>query len=364
MISRNYSFRDLDWLLLFSVIAICLIGIVQIYSATASSSLDNSWAKQSLYLVVGLVLMAILSTIDYHVMVEQVPLFYLLVTGGLVAVLLFAPRINGAKSWIPIYGGFNLQVSEFSKVVILLVVARYLSEVRTEHLSLSDLLRLGAVIGVPWLLIMAEPDLGTALTIVPMVAVGVFLGGLRWQHLVVIVLIVALVLPAGWFFLKDYQKARLMTFVDPAADPLGSGYQVIQSLIAVGSGGVWGKGIAQGSQTQFRFLPETHTDFIMSTFAEEHGFVGVVIVLSLYFMLLMQIIQNAQMAPDRAGMFLCMGVAALILFHLLVNVGMVIGRMPVTGIPLPLMSYGGSSLLTMFLLLGLVQSVRLRRLVI
>lgn len=364
MIARNYSFRDLDWLLLFSVISICLIGIVQIYSATASTSLDNSWGKQCLYLVVGLVLMAILSTVDYHVMVEQVPLFYLLVTGGLIAVLLFAPRINGAKSWIPIYGGFNLQVSEFSKVVILLVVARYLSEVRTEHLSLSDLLRLGAVIGVPWLLIMAEPDLGTALTIVPMVAVGVFLGGLRWQHLVVIVLIVALVLPAGWFFLKDYQKARLMTFVDPAADPLGSGYQVIQSLIAVGSGGVWGKGIAQGSQTQFRFLPETHTDFIMSTFAEEHGFVGVVIVLSLYFMLLMQIIQNAQMAPDRAGMFLCMGVAALILFHLLVNVGMVIGRMPVTGIPLPLMSYGGSSLLTMFLMLGLVQSVRLRRMVI
>ena len=258
MIARNYSFRDLDWLLLFSVVSICLIGIVQIYSATASTSLDNSWAKQCLYLAVGLVLMAILSTVDYHVMVEQVPLFYLLVTGGLVAVLLFAPRINGAKSWIPIYGGFNLQVSEFSKVVILLVVARYLSEVRTEHLSLSDLLRLGAVIGVPWLLIMAEPDLGTALTIIPMVAVGVFLGGLRWQHLVVILLIVALVLPAGWFFLKDYQKARLMTFVDLAADPLGSGYQVIQSLIAVGSGGVWGKGIAQGSQTQFRFLPETH----------------------------------------------------------------------------------------------------------
>lgn len=364
MIARNYSFRDLDWMLLFSVVAICLIGIVQIYSATSSTPLDSYWWKQCLYLVVGLCLMTIVGSLDYHVLVEHVPVLYAIIIAGLVGVMLFAPRINGAKSWIPLFGGFNLQVSEFSKVVILLVVARYLSEVRTDYLRLGDFVRLGAVVGVPWLLIMAEPDLGTALTIVPMVAVGVFLGGLRWQHLVVILLIVALVLPAGWFFLKDYQKARLMTFVDPAADPLGSGYQVIQSLIAVGSGGVWGKGIAQGSQTQFRFLPETHTDFIMSTFAEEHGFVGVVIVLSLYFMLLMQIIQNAQMSPDRAGMFLCMGVAALVLFHLLVNVGMVIGRMPVTGIPLPLMSYGGSSLLTMFLLLGLVQSVRLRRMVI
>lgn len=364
MIARNYSFRDLDWLLIFSVVSICMIGIVQIFSATSSTSLDNSWWKQIIFLLVGLLLMTVLSTMDYHVLVEHVPLFYLAVVAGLIAVLIFAPRINGARSWIPMPGGFNLQVSEFSKVVILLVVARYLSEVRTDHLSISDLLRLGAVVGVPWLLIVVEPDLGTALTIVPIVAVGVFVGGLRWQHLVVIVLLIALVLPAGWLFLKDYQKARLMTFVDPAADPLGSGYQVIQSLIAVGSGGVWGKGIAQGSQTQFRFLPETHTDFIMSTFAEEHGFVGVVIVLSLYFMLLMQIIQNAQMAPDRAGMFLCVGVAALILFHLAVNVGMVIGKMPVTGIPLPLMSYGGSSLLTMFLMLGLVQSVRLRRLVI
>jgi len=297
------------------------------------------------------------------VLLEQVPVFYIATALALVGVLLFAPPINGARSWIPLPGGFNLQVSEFSKVVILLVVSRYLAEVRTEHLLVSDLMRLGALVGIPWVLVLLEPDLGTALTILPIVAVGTFLGGLRWQHLVVIVLVIALILPISWFFLKDHQKARILTFKDPGADPLGSGYQVIQSLIAVGSGGMWGKGIAQGSQTQFRFLPETHTDFIMSTFAEEHGFVGVVIVLGLYFVLLMQIIQNAQMAPDRAGLFLCMGVAALVLFHLLVNVGMVIGRMPITGIPLPLMSYGGSSLLTMFLLLGLVQSVRLRRLV-
>ena len=150
-----------------------------------------------------------------------------------------------------------------------------------------------------------------------------------------------------------------MSFLDPERDPQGTGYQVIQSKIAVGAGGMWGKGVAQGTQTQLRFLPVPHTDFIFSAFAEEHGFVGVVVVLALYFMLLMQIVQNAQTAPDRAGMYICMGVAALLLFHVLVNVGMVAGRMPVTGIPLPLMSAGGSSMLSMFLMLGLVNNVRL-----
>jgi rod shape determining protein RodA len=171
------------------------------------------------------------------------------------------------------------------------------------------------------------------------------------------------VLPLGWMFLKDYQKARLVSFRDPGIDPRGSGYQVIQSKIAVGSGGMWGKGVTRGSQTQLRFLPVPHTDFIFSSFGEEHGFVVVVIALGLYFLLLMQIVQNAQTAPDRAGMYICMCICALLLFHLLVNVGMVVGRMPVTGIPLPLMSYGGSSVLSMFLMLGLVNNVRLRRFV-
>jgi rod shape determining protein RodA len=154
-----------------------------------------------------------------------------------------------------------------------------------------------------------------------------------------------------------------VSFLDPERDPRGTGYQVIQSKIAVGAGGMWGKGVAQGSQTQLRFLPVPHTDFIFSAFAEEHGFVGVVVVLALYFMLLMQIVKNAQTAPDRAGMYICMGVAALVLFHVLVNVGMVVGRMPVTGIPLPLMSAGGSSMLSIFLMLGLVNNVRVRRFV-
>jgi rod shape determining protein RodA len=211
--------------------------------------------------------------------------------------------------------------------------------------------------------VMKQPDLGTALTYAAVAGAGVFFAGLRWQHAAVLALLLVLVLPLGWTLLKDYQKARLTSFLDPGGDPLGSGYQVIQSKIAVGSGGMWGKGVARGSQTQLRFLPVAHTDFVLSAFAEEHGFVGVAVVLTLYFLMLMQIVQNAQAAPDRAGMYVCMGVCALLLFHLLVNVGMLVGRMIITGVPLPLMSYGGSSILTVFMMLGLVNNVRLQRFV-
>jgi rod shape determining protein RodA len=172
-----------------------------------------------------------------------------------------------------------------------------------------------------------------------------------------------LVLPLSWHFLKDYQKARLVSFMDPDRDPQGTGYQLIQSQIAVGAGGMFGKGVTKGTQTQLRFLPVPHTDFIFSAFSEEHGFVGVVVLLSCYFLMIMRVVQNAQTASDRAGMYICMGVAALLLFHMLVNVGMVVGRMPVTGIPLPLMSAGGSSVWSNFLCLGLVNNVRLRRFV-
>jgi rod shape determining protein RodA len=210
---------------------------------------------------------------------------------------------------------------------------------------------------------MRQPDLGTALTYLPVLAAGILLAGLRWYYLAAAVLVLGLALPVGWQFLLPHQKARLETFLDPSRDPRGKGYQVIQSMIAVGDGGMWGRGVTRGSQTQLRFLPVPHTDFVFSTFAEEHGFIGVVVVLGLYFLLLMQIVQNAQTAPDRAGMYICMGVATVLLFHVLVNVGMVVGSMPVTGIPLPLMSSGGSNLLSFFMMLGLVNNVRLRRFV-
>jgi rod shape determining protein RodA len=280
--------------------------------------------------------------------------------GALVTVLLVGRLVFGSKRWIRIFGA-SFQISEFVKLVIVLLVARYLSELRSDGIGPRDLLRLGGLVVVPTVLVMLQPDLGTALTYLPILAVGVFLAGIQWRYFVYIVMAAALLLPAGWFVLKDYQRARLVTFLDPAQDPRGAGYQVIQSKIAVGDGGVWGQGLTRGTQTQLRFLPVPHTDFIFSAFAEEHGFVGVGVALGLYFLLLMQIVDNAQRAPDRAGMYVCMCVAALLLFHLLVNVGMVVGRMPVTGIPLPLMSSGGSNMFSVFMMLGLVHSVRLRR---
>ncbi|MEX2261507.1 MAG: rod shape-determining protein RodA [Bryobacteraceae bacterium] len=356
------SFRDLDWLLIIVAVVLCSIGILQIYSATIDTVWEDAWWKQILWVALGLLIMWILSTVDYHTLLSHVPVMYLLSIVSLLAVFAIGRTVFGARRWIVI-GPVNFQVSEFVKLVIILVVARFLPEQRHDALSGRDLFKLGGLVGLPMLLVMKQPDLGTSLTYLPILAAGVFLAGLHWKYVIGFLLIGVLVLPLGWNFLKDYQKARLVSFLDPDRDPMGSGYQLIQSKIAVGSGGMWGKGVTRGSQTQLRFLPVPHTDFIFSAFAEEHGFAGVVVVLSLYFVLLMQVVQNAQMAPDRAGVYICMGIAAMLLFHMLVNVGMVVGRMPVTGIPLPLMSSGGSSILSTFMMLGLVNNVRLQRFV-
>ncbi|HVP48938.1 MAG TPA: rod shape-determining protein RodA [Bryobacteraceae bacterium] len=361
--SGYLNVRDIDWGMLIISLVICALGVVQIFSAARGTAWQDAWWKQIIWTGAGLLLMWIAMSIDYHALMQHVTVLYLLSVGLLVTVLLIGKQAFGSTRWIPLAPGVHLQVSEFVKLVIILLVARFMTELHSDTLETRDLLKVLALIGIPMLLIIKEPDLGTALTYLPILAVGAFLAGLNWRYLAAVGVLVVLVLPIGFHFLQPYQKARLVSFLDPDRDPRGTGYQVIQSKIAVGAGGMWGKGVAQGTQTQLRFLPVPHTDFIFSAFAEEHGFVGVVVVLALYFMLMMQIVKNAQTAPDRAGMYICMGVAALLLFHVLVNVGMVVGRMPVTGIPLPLMSAGGSSMLSMFLMLGLVNNVRVRRFV-
>jgi len=216
---------------------------------------------------------------------------------------------------------------------------------------------------LPLGLILKQPDLGTALVLMPVLVVGAFLAGLQWKHAAAILLIGLLMLPVAWRVLKPYQKERVTSFLHPENDAKGSGYQVLQSKIAVGSGGFWGKGFGNGSQNQLGYIPVRYSDFIMAALAEEQGFKGVLVCLGLYMALLLRLVQNAQRAKDRAGMFLVMGVAAALGFHVVVNVAMVIGAMPVTGIPLPLMSYGGSATLFVFLAIGLVMNVRLRRFV-
>jgi rod shape determining protein RodA len=259
--------------------------------------------------------------------------------------------------------GEFFQVSELAKLIIIVTLARFFSDIRTDRLSLGDLCRAAVLAGVPLGLILLQPDLGTALVLVPLAVVGAYLAGIQWKHAAVLALAGAMMVPVGWHFLKPYQKERVSTFLHPEDDPKGSGYQILQSKIAVGSGGFWGKGLGNESQNQLGFVPVRYSDFILAALAEELGFVGVFAVLGLYTALLLRLIQNAQRAKDRAGMFLVMGVAAILGFHVLVNVAMVIGFMPVTGIPLPLMSYGGSATLFVFLSLGLVMNVRLRRFV-
>lgn len=360
----NYrSIKDFDWGLLLLALMICALGVLQIFSAGQGTKWRDLWWKQIIFICVGLVLMWIISSIDYHTLLAQIPILYGAAILLLIVTAFFGVKIFEARRWIALPGGFLFQISEFTKIVIVLLVARFLTELRTESIEWRDMAKLCGLVLLPMIMVMRQPDLGTSLTYLPILAMGIFLAGLRWQYAMMIGVLALVLVPASWFLLKDYQKSRIMVLFDPGRDPKGEGYQVIQSKIAIGNGGMWGRGVTRGTQTRYQFLPVPHTDFVFAAFAEEHGFVGVVFVLGLYFLLFMQIVQNAQAAPDRGGMFICMGICATLLFHLLVNVGMVIGRMPVTGIPLPLMSNGGSGMLSVFLMLGLVNNVRLRRFV-
>ena len=362
--ARTLAPRDIDWTLLIVVLLICGVGILQIYSATLGTDAHSAWWKQILYIVGGLVLMVMVVPSDYHGFLHHVPIMYITGTVALLGTLVIGAQAFGSRRWIPIWHtGIHLQVSEFVKLVIILLVARYLTDLRKDDLEVSEMLKLAGLVLIPAFLVLKEPDLGTALTYVAVLAAGVFIAGLHWKYIAIVVLGVALMVPVGLRIMPDYQKARLTSFLDSDEDPQGAGYQVRQSQTAIGSGGMFGKGVTKGTQAQLHFLPVPYRDFIFSAFAEEHGFVGVVVVLALYFVMIMRIVQNAQTAPERAGMYICMGVAALLLSHILINVGMVAGLMPVTGIPLPFMSAGGSSIWTSFLALGLVNNVRLRRFV-
>jgi len=360
---RSVRYRELDWVLLACVLLIAALGIAEIYSTTLTSPrFSGMHLRQLVWMGIGLALLFILARVDYHTWLDQAAWLYLAVLAGLLGVLLFGKELFGARRWIEI-GGITFQVSEVAKLVIIIVLARYFSEVRAAQLSLADLAKVGLLAGVPMALIAAQPDLGTALTLVPIVAAGVFLAGLRWKHGAILLVAGLLILPVGWHLLRPYQRERLVTFMNPGQNPKGPGYQILQSKIAVGSGGFWGKGTGKGSQNQLGFIPVRHAEFVMAAYAEEQGFAGVLLAMLLYLALLLRLVHNAETAPDRAGAFLVAGIASLLLFHLLVNVGMVVGLMPVTGIPLPLMSYGGSATVSTWLALGLVMSVRMRRFV-
>jgi rod shape determining protein RodA len=358
--------QDFDWALLAIVAAITGIGILEIYSSTHASAMAGIQWKQLMWVGLGIVGMFIISRIDYHTLLDQAPVLYLFGIAILLIVLVIGHSRFGARRWVSLGGGPTLQVSELMKLIIIIVLARYFSEVRTDRLMLTDLAKVAILTIVPVALILKQPDLGTAMVLVPVAAVGAFLAGIEWKHAAIGVVLIGLLIPIGLSMrhhLKPYQQQRIETFLHPEEDQRGAGYQVLQSEIAVGSGGFWGKGFGKGSQNQLGFVPVRYSDFILAALAEEMGFIGVCVVLLLYLGLILRLVDNAQKAKDKAGMFVVMGVTAILGFHVLVNASMVIGYVPVTGIPLPLMSYGGSATAFVFLALGLVMNVRMRRFV-
>ncbi|MGA9060918.1 MAG: rod shape-determining protein RodA [Terracidiphilus sp.] len=362
---RILSFRDFDWALLGLVLALCALSVIEVHSTTMHTRFASFGQKQVLFVAGGIAGMFILAKIDYHRLLDWAPWAYGIFLVSLVAVKLVGHKVMGARRWIGV-GPVQFQPSEWVKVVLVLLMARYFANLGGRNLTWRDIFKAFVLVGIPMVLVLIQPDLGTTLTYTPVLIAGLFLGGISLRQSLILLAVGAVLVGGVWSsgkFLKPYQKDRLTSFINPQNDPRGRGYQVLQSEIAVGSGGIWGKGLEKGTQTQGYFLPIPYTDFIFAAFSEEHGFVGAFFVLLLYFLILMRLIQNAQTAADLSGSLIIMGIVAVLTFQIAVNVGMVIGLMPVTGIPLPLMSYGGSSVLFTFLALGVAMNVRMRRFV-
>jgi rod shape determining protein RodA len=361
--ARERSFPTLDLNFLGTALVIAAVGCMLIYSATYFSDPGlQTLRKQILWVGIGMALAALFMAVDYHVFFDVAPFLY-----GIGIVLLFYLLAWGkvtanVKSWIHI-GSFQFQPSEFMKIFTALMLAKFFDSYDKPFLDARSFIRVMLIIGIPVGLIIVQPDFGTAATFFPLVAVAMFFGGIKWRVWVAMIIIGLIVAGLGWGLLKPYQKDRIVTFLNPDRDPLGKGYQVTQAKIAIGSGGIHGKGFKQGTQAKLEFLPARHTDFIFAVLGEEWGFIGVAIVLALYLFLITQALQFAKHARDRGGTFLVICLISFFIFHVLINVSMQIGVLPTTGIPLPLISYGGSSTMMFLIAIGLMANVDMRRFV-
>ena len=349
----------MDWGLFAAILALCLIGLAQIYSAT------GGWTSivhiQIYAILIGLVGLLVCLGIDYRSLADKSHFIYIAVVALLLYVLLFGAVRGGSRRWIDL-GPLNLQPSEFAKAALALVLAKFFGESRRGVATRSDLLVAGALTAVPLIIIARQPDLGTAATLIPIALAVAYVAGMQVRLLGILTLVGVLAAPIAWkFALQDYQKERISTFLDPAQDARGAGYQQIQARITVGSGGLWGKGFAEGTQGQLRFLPVAHNDFIFSVLAEEHGFAGVIVTLGLYLFVILRALEAARLAKDRLGAYLVLGVLASFTFQVIYNITMSAGLAPVKGLTLPLMSYGGSSMIATLAGFGLILNVRMRR---
>jgi rod shape determining protein RodA len=349
-----------DWLWFLALLVLSSAGVAAIWSTTDGTSLNSYFGKQLIYLCFGLLVFIAMLYFDYHLFSDFIGFIYaagLLILG---LVLIFGRTIHSNKSWIDV-GIFSFQPSEIMKVLVIIALAKYYSEVEHDYLGIRELVIGGLIVLAPMCLVVLQGDLGTAVTFLPIYAMLSCLAGIKRRHLVIILIIVAVLAPLSWFLLRGYQKGRIETVFNPASDPHRLGYQTIQSEIAVGSGKFLGKGFKQGSQGNLGFLPARHTDFVFAVLSEEKGFLGSIALLGLFLFVFMRLFRTAREAKDKIGTMIVAGVLALMLFHAVINIGMVVGLLPIAGIPLPFVSAGGSSLVSYFAAMSLCMGIRMRR---
>jgi rod shape determining protein RodA len=356
---------NFDWATLLFTLVITTLSVILLYSAThyRANSLEGIYLKQLSWIGIGLVCMLTVLCIDYQTLCRYAYWFYGLAILSLIAVLLFGRVINGAQRWLT-FGPLSFQTSELMKPVLVLVFARYLVQDTQQNdtpLTLRDLIIPLGLLVLPFLLIAKQPDLSTSMVLVAIACVMVLVVGLHLKTLIIVSGLVIGMLPGTWYLLADYQRDRLLALLNPSSDLLGTGYHAWQSKIAIGSGGLWGKGLLAGTQSRLHFLPEKHTDFIFSVLGEEMGFMGVLLLLGLFASLLVHGFTIAYHSRDRLGALIAVGVVTFLATHVFLNIGMTTGLLPIIGLPLPLVSYGGSSLVSTFFSLGLLMNVRMRR---
>lgn len=362
MIDRRL-FIHFDWTLLGVVLLITSIGILNLYSATFSGEMNGVpfYFKQIFWLLIGLAVMITIAFIEYRFYSDLAYIVYAIALFFLLGVLVYGIITSGAQRWVKI-GSISFQPSEFVKISLILAMAKFFQRpVDRKGYSLRNLPFPFLLLLLPMILILKQPDLGTAIILLLVFFSILFFVKIRWSSLLTIALVGASILPLLWRFLKEYQKKRIFTFFNPDLDPMGAGYHLIQSKIAVGSGGIIGKGFMKGTQSKLGFLPEQQTDFIFSALGEEWGLIGALVIIGLYFALILWGLRIAVQSKDRFGAILSFGVVAMLFWHIFINIGMVLGIMPVVGIPLPLLSYGGSFLVSTLIGIGLLLNVSMRR---
>ncbi|MFO7716085.1 rod shape-determining protein RodA [Desulfosarcina sp.] len=353
-----------DWGLLVLTLSIGGAGLVVLFSAVTAGSADANillFKKQLIWYGVGIGVMIFCFLFDYKHFERFASSIYLASIGALTAVLFFGKYVGGSRRWLPL-GPLSLQPSEMAKIAVIIVLARYFAKIiNTEGLTLRDLVAPVFLTAVPFALIVQQPDLGTAMVIALIAGTMTLFAKIERRALSWLIATFTLLIPLVWFFLRGYQKQRILTFLNPDRDPLGAGYHIIQSKIAIGSGMLTGKGFLKGSQNALSFLPEQHTDFIFSVLAEEWGLMGSLSVVTLFLIIIAWGLSIAGRCRDPFGTILSVGVTAMIAWQAFINIGMVMGLMPVVGVTLPFVSYGGSSVITLMMGIGLLMNVSMRR---